>query len=138
MPGGKKKRVRKKKNKQPADHDKLFEAAAQGNCVAIEEVLASGTTDVNTMIECCAEGGGVARSSALNAAVFRAREEAVALLLKKGADPNLANEIGGTPLMEAARHTSPRPPTLGIISQFSCHPLCLRARKVPPSRRGYQ
>ena len=32
--------------------------------------------------------------------------------------------------------TSNPDPTLDMLSQFSCHPLCHRAREVPLSRRG--
>lgn len=45
--------------------------------------------------------GGRASSSALHVAVYRSHPEVVKVLLERGADPNLCNQYGETPMLWA-------------------------------------
>ena len=73
-------------------HDCLLAAAARGDLFAIEGLIYGGV-DVNQR-----DIGGW---TPLMEAAWNRRLQVVALLLKKGADPTIANEDGFTALMYA-------------------------------------
>ena len=68
-------------------------AAADGNIPEIKRLLGSGVA-----INCRSSGSGM---SPLTWAIWDRRPEAVRFLLKAGADPNLPNATGKTPLFLA-------------------------------------
>lgn len=70
----------------------LYYAASYGLTEAVRLIL---DTEKDIDID---QLGGRAHSSALHVAVYRNRLEVVKLLLERGADPNLPNDIGESPL----------------------------------------
>jgi hypothetical protein len=81
------------KNTQP-----LYYAASFGLIEVVRIIL---ETEENIDIDAL---GGRAHSSALHVAVYREHIDVVRLLLEKGADPNLPNNIGETPFYWASAH----------------------------------
>src|SRR5262245_9165297 len=76
----------------PAAAASLVAAARDGDVAAVRAQLKAGT-DANEV-----ESDG---SSALLWAAYQSSPELIALLLRSGADPNLPNEFGVTPLLQA-------------------------------------
>eukprot|EP01045_Picozoa_sp_COSAG04_P059842 COSAG04_NODE_29884_length_266_cov_0.610778_1_plen_88_part_11 len=82
----------------------LLDAVGLGDCGAVAK-LVDGGLNVNALVESRSkhpDTGQLVRSTALHVAVLNKQEAVVRLLLDRGADPNLANSLGVTPLMEAA------------------------------------
>ncbi|HVJ29799.1 MAG TPA: ankyrin repeat domain-containing protein, partial [Gammaproteobacteria bacterium] len=79
----------------PAAAASLAVAARNGDIAAVRAQLKAGT-DANEV-----ESDG---SSALLWAAYQSSPELAALLLESKADPNLANEFGVTPLLQASRN----------------------------------
>ena len=79
----------------------LLLAASKGNMDTIIRVLSTFMVDVNFMTP----------SSPLMEAALIGRKDVVELLLDRGAEPNMANQWGSTPLLYAAclLYTSPSP-----------------------------
>ena len=108
MPSKKAKKSKKKKGQEAeqsrasAKHAARFgEAAARGDCGAMGRLIEGGV-DVNVMLETVNKDGRKVQSTALFQAVANMQAAAAQLLLDRGANPNLANSLGGTPLMKAA------------------------------------
>ena len=80
----------------------IYKAAAEGNIEAVKQHIAAGT---GRNIESIARG-----LSALHSAAFGGQKEVVELLIEKGADVNAKNDVGWTPLHNAAfsRYTRKR------------------------------
>ena len=69
----------------------------------VSRLLAGGADpDWSSVLPSASSAGNVLRSTALGSAVVGNQEDVTILLLDHGADPNLANSFGGTPLMVAA------------------------------------
>ena len=80
-------------------HEQLMQATLAGDLNAMKTAMAAGT-NINTI----RKGPG---DSALHLAAAINHEQAVALLIEAGADPNLQNYRGFTPLHEAAFRDTP-------------------------------
>eukprot|EP01045_Picozoa_sp_COSAG04_P024851 COSAG04_NODE_3168_length_3093_cov_83.308897_1_plen_862_part_10 len=78
----------------------FLRAAEAGDCGTMERLLEDGV-DIDAMSEWTSKGGKKVRTNALYGAVVNQQVAAVRLLLDRGANPNLANSLGGTPLMAA-------------------------------------
>ncbi len=84
-------------------------AAKDGNTEELARQLNTGW-DVNARVESLLQSPGgdlgmgqvIIKTTALVAAVAHSHEAATLLLLDRGADPNLADALGNTPLMVAA------------------------------------
>ncbi len=74
----------------------IYFAAANGDTNSIEQYLAQGG-NVNTPVVCYPYGGRTA--PLLHVAAWSGQSEAVAFLLRHGADPNLLDSSGDTPLL---------------------------------------
>ena len=78
----------------------LFDAARGGDCGAIQRLI-DGGMDVNALVESRAthpDTGQPVRTTALYHALAHNQQAAVRLLLERGADPNLGDSTGLTPL----------------------------------------
>src|SRR5947208_822932 len=77
---------------------KIYFAAESGDTNAITRYLSSGS-NVNDAIVCYIYG--YRRATLLHIAASSGQADTVALLLRHGANPNLADSSGDTPLMRA-------------------------------------
>eukprot|EP01045_Picozoa_sp_COSAG04_P023104 COSAG04_NODE_2698_length_3716_cov_4.770904_1_plen_931_part_10 len=107
-----KKAAKKSKNKkkgQGGEHSgasakraaRMLDAVRVGDCGAMERLI-DGGLDVDAMSEATSRNGTKMLSTALCVAVGFNQKAVVRLLLDRGANPNLANSTGVTPLMNAA------------------------------------
>ena len=80
---------------------RLLAATEAGHCGAMERML-DGGLDANALSKVISQNGTTTMMSALCRAVIFQHEAAVRLLLDRGANPNLADSLGCTPLMGAA------------------------------------
>jgi ankyrin repeat protein len=81
--------------------DQLLDAAMKGDAAVVARLLAAGA-DPSASLTGRTVSGQATQSTALHAVAVYGRLEAARLLLDAGADPNLANSNGNTPLMNAA------------------------------------
>eukprot|EP01045_Picozoa_sp_COSAG04_P030670 COSAG04_NODE_5408_length_1629_cov_1.305229_1_plen_345_part_01 len=100
------KKLKKNKKKQEAAPRALFVAAYRGDCGAMGRLI-DGGVDVNALVEDgrtddAGPRGQPRRSTALFQAVGSKHEAAAQLLLDHGADPNITDSLGNTPLIAAA------------------------------------
>eukprot|EP01045_Picozoa_sp_COSAG04_P000282 COSAG04_NODE_6_length_47123_cov_87.347482_5_plen_1442_part_00 len=84
----------------------FLDAAKCGDCGAMERLI-DGGLDVDAMSETTSLGGQKMQTTALCQAVGHKQQAATRLLLDRGANPNLPNSFGVSPLMNAARDGSP-------------------------------
>ncbi len=98
----------------PAELD-LIKAIKGGSLAAVEKAVAAGA-NVNTRVVATtkpslsdgnAGGKPYLAEPVLILAIAEERSDAAKFLLRKGADPNLKNEDGWTPLMNGSRSTKP-------------------------------
>lgn len=94
-------------DRHPIPYEGFFEAIATGNNIKVAAFLANGQ-DANQP-----DPGGLLP---LCAAVFGNNPEALDLLLEAGADPNLADSDGHTPLYHAAKQGR-----IGMTAQLLIH-----------------
>eukprot|EP01045_Picozoa_sp_COSAG04_P030909 COSAG04_NODE_5531_length_1581_cov_1.742915_1_plen_294_part_10 len=80
---------------------RFLAAARVGDCGAMERLIEGGL-DIDAMSETTSKDGKKMQATALLQAVGFNHQAAMQLLLDRGADPNLANSLGATPLMHAA------------------------------------
>jgi ankyrin repeat protein len=86
--------------------NKLYKAAGEGDVIAVEQLI-SGGADVN--------GKSSEGSQALNAAAAYNHHEVIKLLVKHGADPNVLNKEGDTPMICATKYAGGDPKTVKLL-----------------------
>eukprot|EP01045_Picozoa_sp_COSAG04_P000823 COSAG04_NODE_23_length_37908_cov_41.289825_17_plen_545_part_00 len=99
----------------------LVESAQQNDCAKVGRLLDDGQVDINVLgVATDDEGQFDANASfrltALDGAVSRNKKEVTLLLLERGANPNLPNSTGRTPLMEATLRGFP--PLIELLLQY--------------------
>ena len=82
--------------------EELHAAAHRGDCAALTELLSQPGAEVNALQHVHTTNAKGVHASVLLAAINARQEQAVELLLAAGADPNLADTTGISPLMTAA------------------------------------
>ena len=88
------------------DVDQLYHAAGKGDVASVRQLIAAGT-DVNAK-----SGDG---SQALNAAAVYNQHDVIKLLLAHGANPNVRNREGDTPLVCATKYAGGDPTTVKLL-----------------------
>jgi ankyrin repeat protein len=88
------------------DVDTLYEAAGDGDAARVADLLDTGV-DVNARTS-----NG---SYALNNAAVENQVEVMRILLERGADPNVQNSQGDTPLICATKFSGGRPATVKML-----------------------
>jgi len=88
------------------DVDALYKAAGDGNSAQVSALLDSGV-DVNGRT-----GNG---SYALNSAAVENQTEVIRILLSRGADPNVQNVQGDTPLICATKYAGGKAATVKLL-----------------------
>lgn len=88
------------------DVDQLYHAAGKGDLAGVRQLIAAGT-DVNAK-----SGDG---SQALNAAAVYNQHDVIKLLLAHGANPNVRNKEGDTPLVCATKYAGGDPITVKLL-----------------------
>jgi ankyrin repeat protein len=86
--------------------NKLYQAAGAGDMTAVEQLISEGA-DVN--------GKSSEGSQALNAAAASNHHNVIKLLLKHGADPNVLNKEGDTPMICATKYAGGNPKTVKLL-----------------------
>jgi ankyrin repeat protein len=90
------------------DVEALYQAAGEGRAAEVVELLDSGL-DANTRTR--------SGSYALNAAAVENEIEVIRVLLARGADPNVQNSQGDTPLICATKYGGGRAETVELLVQ---------------------
>jgi len=95
------------------DVEALYEAAGHGDAARVTTLL-DGGTDVNGRTE--------SGSYALNNAAVENAVDVMRILLDRGADPNVQNSQGDTPLICATKYAGGNPATVKLLVDAGTNP----------------